>query len=81
MRYENRRLYAFQRKLAVPWLCILCHRTDGFHRQLSSGEIVEQVLNYARQLAMKGEQVSNVVVMGWESRSTTMKPLWQLSNG
>ncbi len=36
----------------------------GFRRNLSSGEIVEQVLYYARQLQEKGEHVTNVVVMG-----------------
>jgi 23S rRNA (adenine2503-C2)-methyltransferase len=36
----------------------------GFRRHLRSGEIVEQVLYYARQLKMLGEHVTNVVVMG-----------------
>ncbi|OQY36816.1 MAG: 23S rRNA (adenine(2503)-C(2))-methyltransferase RlmN [Chloroflexota bacterium] len=36
----------------------------GFHRHLSSGEIAEQVVYCARQLAEEGEQLTNVVVMG-----------------
>ena len=36
----------------------------GFRRNLSSGEIVEQVLYYARQLQIRGERVTHVVVMG-----------------
>jgi 23S rRNA (adenine2503-C2)-methyltransferase len=36
----------------------------GFRRHLSSGEIVEQVLYYARQLKEHGEEVTNVVLMG-----------------
>ena len=36
----------------------------GFHRHLSSGEIVEQVIYCTRQLAEEGEQLTNVVVMG-----------------
>ena len=36
----------------------------GFHRQLSSGEIVEQVLISARFLKQSGETLTNVVVMG-----------------
>ena len=36
----------------------------GFRRHLSSGEIVEQVLYYARLLADQGERVTNVVIMG-----------------
>jgi 23S rRNA (adenine2503-C2)-methyltransferase len=36
----------------------------GFLQNLNSGEIVEQVLYYARQLASQGEQVTNIVFMG-----------------
>jgi 23S rRNA (adenine2503-C2)-methyltransferase len=36
----------------------------GFRRHLSSGEIVAQVLHYARMLALEGLTVSNVVLMG-----------------
>jgi 23S rRNA (adenine2503-C2)-methyltransferase len=36
----------------------------GFKRHLSSGEIVAQVLYYARQLKESGEVVTNVVMMG-----------------
>jgi 23S rRNA (adenine2503-C2)-methyltransferase len=36
----------------------------GFLRNLSSGEIVEQVLYFARKLAYEGDQVTNIVLMG-----------------
>jgi 23S rRNA (adenine2503-C2)-methyltransferase len=36
----------------------------GFRRNLSSGEIVEQVLYFARQLKTDGERVTNIVLMG-----------------
>jgi 23S rRNA (adenine2503-C2)-methyltransferase len=36
----------------------------GFQRHLTSGEIVAQVLYYARQLKERGERVTNVVLMG-----------------
>src|SRR4030067_1820924 len=36
----------------------------GFRRNLTSGEILEQVLYYARILKSQAEQVTNVVVMG-----------------
>jgi len=36
----------------------------GFLRNLSSGEIVEQVMVFARRLAEQGERVTNVVMMG-----------------
>lgn len=45
--------------------CTFCATGQmGFRRNLSSGEIVAQVLYYARQLAEIGERVTNVVVMG-----------------
>jgi len=36
----------------------------GFHRNLSDGEIIAQVLYYARYLASRQESISNIVVMG-----------------
>jgi len=36
----------------------------GFRRNLTGGEIAEQVIYFARQLAAQGEKVTNVVVMG-----------------
>jgi 23S rRNA (adenine2503-C2)-methyltransferase len=36
----------------------------GFQRNLSAGEIVQQVLFFARELAEDGERVTNVVMMG-----------------
>ncbi len=45
--------------------CVFCATGQmGFRRNLSSGEIVEQVMYYARRLHELGEQVTNVVVMG-----------------
>ncbi|MGI8554058.1 MAG: 23S rRNA (adenine(2503)-C(2))-methyltransferase RlmN, partial [Dehalococcoidia bacterium] len=37
---------------------------QGFRRNLSLGEIVEQVLHYARRLRGEGDQVTNIVFMG-----------------
>ena len=36
----------------------------GFKKNLSSGEIIEQVLFYARTLRERGEKVTNIVYMG-----------------
>jgi 23S rRNA (adenine2503-C2)-methyltransferase len=45
--------------------CVFCATGQmGFGRHLTSGEIVEQVLYYARQLKQRGERVTNVVIMG-----------------
>lgn len=45
--------------------CVFCATGQmGFKRHLTSGEIIEQILFYARQLAQQGEKVTNVVMMG-----------------
>jgi 23S rRNA (adenine2503-C2)-methyltransferase len=36
----------------------------GLERNLSSGEIVEQVLYFARQLKEQGDRLTNIVIMG-----------------
>ena len=45
--------------------CVFCATGQmGFKRHLTSGEIVAQVMYYARMLAEQGENVTNVVLMG-----------------
>jgi 23S rRNA (adenine2503-C2)-methyltransferase len=45
--------------------CVFCATGQmGFKRHLSSGEIVEQVVYYARLLKAEGLPVTNIVVMG-----------------
>ncbi len=45
--------------------CVFCATGQmGFKRNLSSGEIVAQVMYYARMLKAKNESVTNVVYMG-----------------
>lgn len=65
MRYAKRRTLCISTQAGCAMGCVFCATGQmGFKRQLSSGEIVEQVLFYAHQLAAESEQVSNVVVMG-----------------
>ena len=45
-------------------LRLLRYRSNGFFRNLSVGEITNQVLYYARSLSEKGERVTNIVMMG-----------------
>ncbi len=45
--------------------CVFCATGQmGFARHLTAGEIVEQVLAFARKLETDGERLSNVVLMG-----------------
>jgi 23S rRNA (adenine2503-C2)-methyltransferase len=65
MRYETRRTLCISTQAGCAMGCVFCATGQmGFKRHLSSGEIVEQVLYYARQLKETGEVVTNVVVMG-----------------
>lgn len=65
MRYEKRRTLCISTQAGCAMGCVFCATGQmGFKRDLSSGEIVEQVLFYARQLAQDHEQVTNIVVMG-----------------
>lgn len=65
MRYEKRRTLCISTQSGCAMGCVFCATGQmGYLRNLSSGEVVEQVLYYARLLAQQGEQVSNIVVMG-----------------
>ena len=65
MRYRQRRTLCISTQAGCAMGCVFCATGQmGFHRHLTSGEIVEQVLYYARQLKMDNEQVTNVVLMG-----------------
>ena len=65
MRYNKRRTLCISTQAGCAMGCVFCATGQmGFQRQLTSGEIVEQVSYYARQLVLEHDQVSNVVLMG-----------------
>jgi len=65
MRYVKRRTLCISTQAGCAMGCVFCATGQmGFRHHLSSGEIVEQVLYYARPLKEDGERVTNVVVMG-----------------
>lgn len=65
MRYSHRRTLCISTQAGCAMGCVFCATGQmGFRRNLSSGEILEQVLYYARQLAETGQRVTNVVMMG-----------------
>jgi len=62
---KPRRTLCISTQVGCAMGCVFCATGQmGFKRHLSSGEIVAQVMYYARQLHEKGEKVTNVVVMG-----------------
>lgn len=65
MFYEDRRSLCISSQSGCGMGCTFCATGQmGLRRNLSSGEIIAQVLYYARYLAEAEERVSNVVLMG-----------------
>lgn len=65
MRYEQRRTLCISTQAGCALGCTFCATGQmGFRRNLSRGEIAEQVLVFARQLQLQEERVTNVVLMG-----------------
>jgi 23S rRNA (adenine2503-C2)-methyltransferase len=65
MKYNRRRTLCISTQVGCAMGCVFCATGQmGFKRHLSCGEIVAQVMYYARLLAAENEIVTNVVVMG-----------------
>lgn len=65
MRYDQRRTLCISTQAGCAMGCVFCATGQmGFKRHLTSGEIVAQVIHYARLLHQEGLTVSNVVLMG-----------------
>lgn len=65
MKYDQRRTLCISTQAGCAMGCVFCATGQmGFKRHLTAGEIVEQVLFYARQLKANGEKVTNIVLMG-----------------
>ncbi len=65
MRYEERNTLCISTQAGCAMGCVFCATGQmGFRRNLTSGEIVEQVLYFARQLKDEGARVTNIVLMG-----------------
>lgn len=62
---RNRRTLCISTQAGCAMGCVFCATGQmGFKRNLSSGEIVAQVLYYAQLLKQQNETVSNIVFMG-----------------
>lgn len=65
MYYDKRKTLCISTQAGCAMGCVFCATGQmGFKRHLTSGEIVEEVLYYARMLREEGEQVTNIVFMG-----------------
>ena len=84
-RKQGRRTLCISTQVGCAMGCVFCATGQmGFRRQLSRGEIVAQVMHYARQLTEQGESVTNVVVMGmgepFHNYDNTMAAIDRLNN-
>lgn len=65
MRYDKRRTLCISTQVGCAMGCTFCATGQmGFTRHLSSGEIVAQVMHYARLLHDENDVVTNIVLMG-----------------
>jgi 23S rRNA (adenine2503-C2)-methyltransferase len=65
MRYEQRQTLCISTQAGCAMACPFCATGQmGFMRHLSAGEIVAQVLHFARRLERNRQQVTNIVFMG-----------------
>jgi 23S rRNA (adenine2503-C2)-methyltransferase len=65
MQYDRRRTACISSQAGCALGCSFCATGQmGFGRNLSSGEIVEQVLQFAHLLRTRDSQLTNIVVMG-----------------
>jgi 23S rRNA (adenine2503-C2)-methyltransferase len=65
MTYYQRNTICISTQAGCAMGCVFCATGQmGFGRNLSSGEIIEQVLFFARELLSLGKRIRNVVLMG-----------------
>jgi 23S rRNA (adenine2503-C2)-methyltransferase len=65
LRSFDRITFCISTQSGCPVKCVFCATGNlGFYRNLSRGEIIEQVLVLSRLLKKTGEQVTNIVLMG-----------------
>ncbi|MBI5052203.1 MAG: 23S rRNA (adenine(2503)-C(2))-methyltransferase RlmN [Chloroflexi bacterium] len=65
MHYRDRHTTCISTQAGCAMGCVFCATGQmGFDRHLSAGEIVEQVMWFARDLYKEGDKLSNIVIMG-----------------
>src|SRR5512140_445892 len=85
MRYDTRRTLCISSQAGCAMGCVFCATGQmGFKGHLSSGQIVAQVMYYARMLKAEDLTVTNVVVMGmgepFHNYDNTMKAIDRLND-
>ena len=78
MHYQGRHTVCISVQVGCAIGCPFCATGQGgLVRNLTTGEIVGQVLFFARQLARQGERLTNVVVMGMGEPLANYEATWE----
>jgi 23S rRNA (adenine2503-C2)-methyltransferase len=78
MLYDERQTVCLSTQVGCPIGCVFCATgQDGFVRNLTPGEIVAQVLYFARQLRAEGRRITNLVFMGMGEPLLNYDATWQ----
>jgi len=82
MHYERRHTTCISTQVGCALGCVFCATGQcGFVRNLTAGEIIEQVLYFARQLTDQGRRttrpITNVVFMGMGEPLANYEATWQ----
>jgi 23S rRNA (adenine2503-C2)-methyltransferase len=82
---KNRRTLCISTQAGCAMGCVFCATGQmGFKRHLSSGEIIAQVMYYARMLREENQAVTNVVLMGmgepFHNYNNTMEAIDRLND-
>lgn len=85
MHYENRHTLCLSSQSGCGIGCSFCATGQmGFGRNLSSGEIIAQVIHFARHLSQTADRVTNIVLMGmgepFENYDNVMEALNRLND-
>ncbi len=78
MHYDDRSTVCVSSQAGCAMGCTFCATGQaGFDRQLTAGEIVEQVVRASRRARDDGRRLSNVVFMGMGEPLANYDPTWQ----
>jgi len=78
MMYDKRRTVCVSSQVGCAFGCPLCATGgSGFERNLTPGEITDQVLFFSRRLQAEGGAVSNVVFMGMGEPLVNFEAVWR----
>ena len=78
MHYDDRSTVCVSSQAGCAMGCTFCATGQaGFDRQLTSGEILEQVVRAARRARDDGRRLSNVVFMGMGEPLANYDPTWR----